>query len=314
MNKFFGIFLTPLSLIYYLLHIIKFNFTKKYYSKNKVICVGNISMGGTGKTPICIYIHKLLKENGIDTVFMLRGYGKNIKNTIIANGNKKYSTIGDEAMLYQNLSNTYVGSNRVNSLKQIERREEKSVVVISDDGFQNNSFNKDFNICVVDGERYFGNGFVFPAGSLREKVKSLSKFDCIILNNGNDVSLLAKYNKNVFKASQNYSYTDKLEKDVVLVSGIGNNKKFFKSFTVNNNNNVVKHFEFIDHHDYSNKEILEILYFADKNNCDIVTTRKDYVKIPNKYKSKFIVQDLEIFIENKDLLLEIINEKICKIH
>lgn len=309
-KKFCFIFL-PFSYIYYGLHLIKFYFTKPYRSKNKVICVGNISMGGTGKTPICIYINELLKKNNIKSVFMLRGYGKNIFDVVVANGNCGFDEIGDEAMIYQTISNTYVCKNRVKSLKKIKNFENNSTIVISDDGFQNNSFEKDFSICVVDGEKYFGNGFVFPAGNLREPISNLKNFDCVVVNGGVNIDLIKKYNKNVFVTKINITYTKKIISDVILVSGIGNNDKFYNSFVKNNKVNVIKHFKYPDHYSYSNDDIINILNFAAKNNCDIVTTRKDYVKIPNNYKQKFVVQDIKIDIKNNDLLFEIINEKIC---
>ena len=179
----FQYLLFPFLLIYRVIIFIRYylykkNIFKSYKINAPVIVVGNISVGGTGKTPLVIALVNELKENGFFPGVISRGYGgKSKKSPIFVDQNSDPNLVGDEAILIAKKTDVpvVVGANRVDDAKKL--LEMKCNVVISDDGLQHYALNTDVEIAVVDGERQFGNGFMLPAGPLREKESRLKEVD-----------------------------------------------------------------------------------------------------------------------------------------
>ena len=159
---------------------IKNLFVKKYHSKLKVICVGNFTLGGSGKTPMVRYLRENLSSKGYKCAVLLRGYKGSLKGPVIVNSNTHLSSqVGDEALLHAKDGLTIVSKNRVKGCKYIENLDVD--LIILDDGFQNPSLNKDYNLMVVSSNKGIGNKLVFPLGPLRESFrKGIGKVNMII--------------------------------------------------------------------------------------------------------------------------------------
>ena len=160
----FSILLFPVTLLIKLLSFFKRSLTKTYKYSIPIICVGNIYLGGTGKTPLCIEIFFLLKNLNKNPVFI----------------RKKYNSFQDEVNLQKQVGPVYESKKRINALK--EAIHNKADVAILDDGFQDFSINKNLSIVCFNEKQWIGNSFVIPAGPLREDLSALIRADCVIIN------------------------------------------------------------------------------------------------------------------------------------
>ena len=261
----------------------------------KTICVGNIYIGGTGKTPLSIKLSKLLNS-------------KNLKAAVIK---KFYIDQKDEQMLISKKTNLISKINRKDSLDSAIRQNFKYAIL--DDGLQENYINYDFKICCFSSNNWIGNGLTIPAGPLREKISSIENFDIIFLN-GPDIEnkvikeKILKINSNIkiFEGSYKLKNSNNLDtsKNYLIFSGIGNPQNFDHTLK-ENNFKVFKHFTFPDHYNYKKNEIDNLKKFAKDNNLEIITTEKDYFRIKEELRSgiNFIEIDLEISNENELLKL-----------
>ena len=161
----FSILLFPIALFIKLLNFFKRFFTKNYRCSIPVICVGNIYLGGTGKTPLCIELFSILKNLNKNPVFI----------------RKKYESFQDEINLLKQIGPTYEGSKRINAIN--DAIQSKADVVILDDGFQDFSINKNLSIVCFNEKQWIGNGLVIPSGPLREELSALNRANCVIINN-----------------------------------------------------------------------------------------------------------------------------------
>ncbi len=212
--------LYPLSIIWIIISFVKKIFIKPYKSKLKVICVGNLNIGGTGKTPFTIYTFKILKKLGYEPVFLTRGYKGLEKGPVKVRPDHNFNDVGDEALLLSKVGPTVVSANRSLGAKFIEGLKNNYNVILMDDGLQNNTLEQDIKLLLVDKKLKFGNEFCFPSGPLREPTKQgLENIDAIILT-GNDKKFI--------------NYNDKFNHKTIFNSSI----KIIKS-SINKNN---KHF------------------------------------------------------------------------
>jgi tetraacyldisaccharide 4'-kinase len=273
--------LLPLSGIFYLLVQLRFwlykvGFFKIYISKIPVIVVGNITVGGTGKTPIVISMVKHFESQGKTVGVVSRGYKGNYLHKVLeVTSTTDPQECGDEpALIAQNTNaKIVVAKKRVEAVKHLTDNE-KVDVIISDDGLQHYAMGRDIEIAVIDGVNRFGNGFLLPAGLLREPVKRLKSVD-IIINNG--ASLDGEMNCEIkaesfvniaSEESQPLNYFK--DKECYAVAGIGNPTKFFKlldELGVRSKNKA-----FVDHHRFVAED------FAFAEDYPIIMTSKDCVK------------------------------------
>ena len=187
--------LYPLSIIWIIISFVKKIFIKPYKSKLKVICVGNLNIGGTGKTPFSIYTYKILKKLGYEPIFLTRGYKGLEKGPVKIRPDHNFKDVGDEALLLSKVGPTVVSANRSLGAKFIEDLKDNYNVILMDDGLQNNKLEQDIKLLLVDKKLKFGNEFCFPSGPLREPIKqSLENTDAIVLT-GNDIKFINFNNK-----------------------------------------------------------------------------------------------------------------------
>ncbi|MGN0929053.1 MAG: tetraacyldisaccharide 4'-kinase [Alphaproteobacteria bacterium] len=307
--------LFPLSLLYKFGDKLNQIFTIPYKSRAKVICVGNIVLGGVGKTPIVIeIINHLLKQN-IRVGVISRGYGGTISsNTPVIVDTKKYtgSEIGDEPYLiaskFKNVP-VCVCKNRATSAKFLE---DKVDVIIMDDGFQNYKLKKDIKIAVFDGIDAIGNGYIFPAGPLRQSLKSgLKGVNLAIIMRAKNSPLENKIKTFKIpvingKTVPTNTICDYIGREVIAFAGIGKPQKFYKTLT-DNKIKIVDKIDFPDHYAYSDKDIEMLKQLSKVKKLPILTTMKDYVKIPNNDKKNFTPIDIEVKFDNEKVLFKILS-------
>jgi len=279
--------LLPISVLLQIAKFIK-NVTikKKKFESIKTICIGNIYLGGTGKTSLSLKINKILKDK--------------IKSCFVK---KYYSNQIDEQKILEKNGKLFKSKNRSESIKQAINEDFK--VAIFDDGLQDPSINYDYNIVCFNTNNWIGNGQTIPSGPLRENIKNLKKYKNVFLNgNKENIENIKKYiheidpNINIYQGEYiplNINEFDKKNKYLVF-SGIGNHKTFVSMLKINDIN-VVKDIEFPDHYKYSTKEIDNIISISKKLDCKIITTEKDYMRLNNNNEINYIKSELEIINE-----------------
>ena len=296
------------SLLWLLLAVLRRLKTKQYKSNLFVICVGNINLGGSGKTPTAINIGKMLLDSGYKVAYLTKGYKGIFTGPIFVNANYSYKEFGDEPIILSQYCPTMVSKNLAEGLKELEKG--NFDVVILDDGMQNPTIFKDMNIVVVNGSYGFGNCMVFPAGPLRERLdKRLKTADSIIVleeDKANIKNKIKTYNNNIYNGY--YSVVNKennSNKNVYAFCGIGMPEKFCNTLK-DMGYNILKSRFYKDHYIYSNEEIDSLIKYAQENNLQLITTEKDFIKLSNEAKKvvKYIKIDL-ILLEQHNLLTQI---------
>ncbi len=272
--------LCPLSLFYLIGSKIVFNFRKmhEYSSRRPVICFGNILSGGVGKTPIVRQIARFF-----DAPVVMRGYKKSAET----------GDVGDEAKMLSNDNIlVHVGDRKSNLI--LLNKQKSNTPIIMDDGFQNSSIKKDISVLVFDEAIGFGNGFLLPAGPMREKKSAIIRADAIILIKRKNIAkgFALPTNIPVFKAYNKEMCPYNNKTNVVAFAGIGYPKKFFENIPCN----VVEKISFPDHYQYSDDDIKKLIEKAKDKNAKLLTTEKDWVRLPDWAKKdiKFSALDTEI--------------------
>ena len=288
--------LFPLSLIVYFVTKLK-RFKKGEKFKFPIICVGNIYLGGTGKTPISIEIFKILSSMNKKTVFI----------------KKFYPYVNDEINILNKIGPVISEKSRIKSLKSLDNSNHE--VALLDDGFQDTKFLKDFSIVCFNETNWIGNGNIIPSGPLRESLDALKYADCIMMKGKKDKKKerqLLNYNKNLqfFYFDYNIEIDNSIrEKRVIAFAGIGIPESFFELLK-EKNLNVIKKISFPDHHKFTKNDLDKIINYANENNAIILTTEKDYERLEHKYKSLIYYTKLSVKIEKFEVFKNLIKEKI----
>ena len=265
-NSYISLILLPLSLIFLFLIFLRKKFAKETKFKIPIICVGNIYVGGTGKTPTSILIANELDKMNKNPV-ILRKFYKN--------------HLDEHNFIKAHFKNLILTKNRSIGLTEAERSFD---IVIMDDGFQDYKIIKNLNILCFNGNQLIGNGYIFPAGPLRESLSALKNAQIILINGPEN----KKFEEKILKINQNlcifYSEYKPVninqfrEKKLLAIAGIGNPENFFKLIS-QYNLKIEKKMVFPDHYSFSYNQIKKIVEEAKKENLQIITTEKDYYKI-----------------------------------
>ena len=276
--------------------LLKYRSTKKA-NKIKLICVGNIYLGGTGKTPSTIKMFNICKKLNLNT----------------STGKKFHSNQLDEEMILKNKTNLICEKNRK---KVVEKAIKKNFdVVIFDDGLQDRNISYDLKIVCFDSESWIGNGCLIPSGPLREKIDSLKKYDIVFLKGEcfyeEKIFRLIKDQSPEIKVFQTYYEAVNLNKlnvknNYLIFSGIGNPNNF-RNTLIKNNFNIVDEIIFPDHYEYKQEDIDIIKLKAKKLNAKIITTEKDYVKLSGKDNDNIDFLEIDLKIKNEEDLINFIN-------
>jgi len=313
-RKLKAILTLPLSMAYFMLLVIYNIFSIRGKSKLPVICIGNANVGGVGKTPIAIEVGKMLTKKGIKFAYLSRGYKRDTRGLIKINNNHISDEVGDEPLLLRNIADAFVCENRLAGAKAIESDPKKYEAIIMDDGLQNTSLKKNVSILVVSGMYGFGNRFLFPAGPIREPLRfSLRKADCVILM-GKDrkhvEEQIRKINKKIpiiYGRVSAKSPALLSNKNVFAFAGISHPKRFFQ--TLEDLEYNIEELEiFDDHYQYNEQEIEKMLFIAKEKKLKMITTEKDWVRLPEKYKKIITPLKIDVTLSDPKKLSDVIDK------
>lgn len=278
--------LIPLSSLFWLISSLrrsayKLGIFKSYKVTVPVIVIGNINIGGTGKTPVVIWLAKRLKEVGYKPAIISRGYGGASSGEVLPDG--LASIFGDEPVLLAQRTGcpVWVGRDRVATAKALLQKHPECDLVLSDDGLQHYRLQRDVEIAVIDGVRGFGNHFLLPAGPLRESTSRLTSVDVVVQHGGDQLD--EKFNLHTFKMhldalmfhqlinpQNTKSAKDFANKNTLAIAGIGHPERFFKQLS-----SMGLQFEqqaFPDHHPFQPHDL------QNKKAELVLMTEKDAVK------------------------------------
>ena len=287
-------FSLPIILRNFLFHFLK----KKKSFDIKTICVGNIYLGGTGKTPLTIKISQILKQEGIK----------------VATIKKNYLNQKDEQLLLKQKTSLIIADSRKDAISQGIK--EKYDILVFDDGLQETKIDFDIKLVCFKSKIWIGNGQLIPAGPMREKISSLKRFDAVFLNgsSGNfekiekqikNINLDIKIFKTFYKILNIQTYN--LESKYLIFSGIGDPSSF-RDILVENKFNVAREMVFPDHYDYSLNDLEKIRNIAKNEKLKIITTEKDFMKIPQEFKKEINFLTIDLIIQDERKLIELLTK------
>lgn len=290
--SFFSIFLLPFSILTLLYILLKKKLSKIKSYKIPIICVGNIYIGGTGKTPSSILIANELSNIGYKPVIVRKFYKDHFD---------EYNQIKN------NFKNLIINKSRDKGIIQAE--EEGYNTVILDDGMQDYRIKKNLSIICFNQHQLVGNGMLLPAGPLREKIHSLKNTDIILINGKKE----KKFEKKILGINKNlqifYSYYDPVninefaDHKLFALAGIANPENFF-TLLEENNLNISKKLVFPDHYRFKKNELQNIIYIAKQKKLKIIMTEKDYFKLSNFNFNEFNYLKVNLEINNKKELID----------
>jgi len=296
--NFLSYLLIPFSLPIILRNVL-FHFLKEKKSSDiKTICVGNIYLGGTGKTPLTIKISQILKQEGIK----------------VATIKKNYLNQKDEQLLLKQKTSLIIANSRKDAISQGIK--EKYDILVFDDGLQEAKIDFDIKLVCFKSKIWIGNGQLIPAGPMREKISSLKRFDAVFLNgsSGNfekiekqikNINLDIKIFKTFYKILNIQTYN--LESKYLIFSGIGDPSSF-RDILVENKFNVAREIVFPDHYDYSLNDLEKIRNIAKNEKLKIITTEKDFMKIPQEFKKEINYLTIDLIIQDERKLIELLTK------
>ena len=300
--NFFAYLLYPFTIFVQIHNIISTVIPKKKFTEIKTICVGNLYIGGTGKTPTSLFLYNLFKKMNINPVIAKKFYNDQMDEQKLLKDNSNFISLSDREKIVK---------------KAIEM---KFDMVIFDDGLQEKWINYDIKFACFDSEKWIGNGHLIPSGPLREKMNALKNYHGIFLKTVNDDSNLdyiydkiREINPNieVFESNieiKNISKFD-IDKNYIIFSGNGNPDSF-KKLLLKNKFKVIEEITFPDHYNYHDKDILEIIDKANSKNAEIITTEKDFKRIPQNFKEKINFLEINMKIKDENKLVQFLKTRI----
>ena len=296
-KNFISLILYPLSAVTFLINSIK-KFSIKKTFEIKTICIGNIFIGGTGKTSLAIEINELLRKK-FRTVFIKKDYENQI----------------DEINLLNNKGKIISSSNREDALLAASKK--KYQVAILDDGLQQKNINYNLRIACFNSEYGLGNEFTLPAGPLRENLSVIKNYDLIFLNGEkNNKKILSKFksiNKDLKIFEGKYKPLNlkkfNLKKKYLMFCGIGNPHEFEQTL-IKYKFNVSKKIIFPDHHKFSNIDLKKLNYNASRGNLTLITTEKDFFRLNKAQRKNIKFLKIKLEIKNREKLKKILVSKL----
>ena len=299
--NFFSYLLIPFTILVIINNFFLNIQKKKKFSKIKTICVGNIYLGGTGKTPLTIKLFNIIRKMDLEVITAKKFYSNQI----------------DEQTLLQTKTKTIVTKEREDAINQAIKNSNQ--VIIFDDGLQEKKINYDLKIVCFKKKKWIGNGQLIPSGPLREKIENLKNYDAVFLNgkdyNSNEIKKkINKLNPKIEIFETNYEIENFAElnknSNYLIFSGIGDPSSF-KEILLDKNVNVTKEIIFPDHHVYEKKDVKKIFEEANRLNAKILTTEKDFIKLSDHDAKKINFLKIELKIAEEEKLINFLNDKLC---
>jgi len=304
--------LLPISFIYFLIISLrswayKVGILKAIKMDIPVVVIGNITMGGTGKTPLVIWLLEKLIKLGMKPGLICRGYNSKAYSPQEVFTISEVSNVGDESLMVKLRLDipVFVGKNKAKVGKRLLKSYPNVNILISDDGLQHFQLSRDFEIVVVDGVRRFGNEHLIPAGPLREKISRVGKVDALVINGSTKKSLFESRVVSQYEMEChgniliNSLYSDRIsdlstiryEKEIIAVTAIGNPERFFEKLT--NKGLKFQKKIFNDHHLFNEWD------FKDYDDMTIIMTEKDAVKCRSFVKENFWFLPIDAVVDEK---------------
>ena len=304
--NFFAYLLYPFTIFVEIHNIISTVIPKKKFTEIKTICVGNLYIGGTGKTPTSLFLYNLLKKNNINPVTAKKFYKNQLDEQKFLEDNSNFISLSDREEIVK---------------KAIEM---KFDIIIFDDGLQEKWINYDIKFACFDSEKWIGNGHLIPSGPLREKMNALKNYHGIFLKTiSGNTNLDYIYNKireinpniEIFESIIEIKHIEKfnINKNYIIFSGIGNPDSFRK-LLLKNKFKIIEEITFPDHYNYQDKDISKIIYKANSNDAEIITTEKDFKRIPQNFKEKISFLEINMKIKEENRLIQFLKTKINEIN
>lgn len=284
--NFLSICLFPLCLITIIFNIFKTYFITGYRSNIPVICVGNIFIGGTGKTPLSIYIYNLLKKRRFRPAIIRKYYNSHVDEINFTKSKVKQF---------------FYDKKRTLSISKAESQ--KNNIIIMDDGFQDISIIKDLNIICFNSLDLIGNGFLLPAGPLREKFNKVKHCQIAVINGKRNIAFEKKLKtiSNNIKIYQSKYIIKGLKKfrgkKILAFAGIGSPENFFNLLR-ENGLKLKRELSFPDHYNYTKKEIENLISKAKEEDLTLLTTEKDFFRLKRSGFKKINYVSVNLKISN----------------
>ncbi len=298
--NFFSYLLIPFTIPLIINNLLIKSQKKTKNLKIKSVCVGNIYLGGTGKTPLAIRLYEIILKMGFKAVTAKKFYRNQI----------------DEQALLQKKTQSIISKQRIDAINKAA--DQGNDVIIFDDGLQERRVDYDLKIVCFKKKNWIGNGQLIPSGPLREKIESLKKYDVVFLNGKEDNSdyirnKIQKINPQIKIFNTYYKIKNSSKFDIsanyLIFSGIGDPSSF-KEILLDNNVKVTKEIIYPDHYNYKKSDIKKIINEAKKLNANILTTEKDFVKISNYDTEKVNFLEIELKIYEEESFIKFIYEKL----
>ena len=294
-KNFISLSLFPVSLIIQLVILLKKKFTKVSSFKIPIVCIGNIYVGGTGKTPLSILVSKELSKIGRKPVIIRKYYKEHMD---------------EHSMIKENFSHLILNSDRTGAIQEAQNKNFDTAIL--DDGFQDYKIKKDLSI-ICFNSNFGGNDFVIPAGPLRENLNSIKNAQIIVINGYKNL----KFEKKILEINNNidiyYSkykainYAKFSQKELLVITGIGNPENFLELLN-SHKLKIAKKYIFPDHYTFSKEELYNFKSEAKKNGYQIICTEKDYHRIKKYSVDEIDFLRVELVLEKKETLIKKIQD------
>ena len=294
-KNFISLSLFPVSLIIQCVILLKKKFTKVSSFKIPIVCIGNIYVGGTGKTPLSILVSKELSKIGKKPVIIRKYYKEHMD---------------EHSMIKENFSHLILNSDRTGAIQEAQNKNFDTAIL--DDGFQDYKIKKDLSI-ICFNSNFEGNDFVIPAGPLREKLNSIKNAQIIVINGYKNL----KFEKKILEINNNidiyYSkykainYAKFSQKELLVITGIGNPENFLELLN-SHKLKIAKKYIFPDHYTFSKEDLNNFKNEAKKNGYQIICTEKDYHRIKKYSVDEIDFLRVELVLEKKETLIKKIQD------
>ena len=302
-------FLYPLGYFYNLLTLLRGKLAKPQSYSCLTICIGNLNVGGTGKTPTTIALAQHFLKKGLQVHVVSRGYKGKFQGTFLVDPQKhKSDEVGDEPLLMSEFTSVWVSNKRKNGIAAAENA--GAQIVLLDDGFQDPSFHKDFSLIVVDGEKGFGNKKCMPAGPLRENiVQGFKRADALVIVG----ERIYKFDTFPTHLKIIHSTLKPIETGInwkegkyLAFAGIADPSKFFKTLR-SLGANLIDCVALSDHQKLDGQVLKRLERKANSAHAQLVTTEKDAVRLSNTYRKKVLSLPVRIEFDDKNELENLFN-------
>ena len=302
-------FLYPLGYFYNLLTLLRGKLAKPQSYSCLTICIGNLNVGGTGKTPTTIALAQHFLKKGLQVHVVSRGYKGKFQGTFLVDPQKhKSDEVGDEPLLMSEFTSVWVSNKRKNGIAAAENA--GAQIVLLDDGFQDPSFHKDFSLIVVDGEKGFGNKKCMPAGPLRENiVQGFKRADALVIVG----QRIYKFDTFPTHLKIIHSTLKPIETGMnwkegkyLAFAGIADPSKFFKTLR-SLGANLIDCVALSDHQNLDGQVLKRLERKANLAHAQLVTTEKDAVRLSKTFRKKVLSLPVRIEFDDKNELENLFN-------